>query len=77
QYLTQPKTFKLCRTEFFLPKLANRANYEGWKQAGGLDARQRAAQAVEDRLARYQKPEIDPDVERDLAAYVQTRKRGG
>ncbi|NOY46420.1 MAG: trimethylamine methyltransferase [Deltaproteobacteria bacterium] len=76
QYLTQPKTFKLCRTEFFLPKLANRASHEGWKQAGGLDAARRAARAVEDRLARYRKPDIDPAVERDLAAYVETRKRG-
>jgi trimethylamine--corrinoid protein Co-methyltransferase len=74
QYLTQPKTFKLCRSEFFLPKLANRVNFEGWKQAGSLDALQRASKILEDRLNRYQKPDIDPTLERDLADYVKSRK---
>lgn len=76
QYLTQPKTFKLCRTEFFLPQLANRQNYEGWKGAGSLPADRRASEALQARLARYEKPEIDPAVERALAEYVANRKRG-
>ncbi len=76
QYLTQPKTFELCRTEFFLPRLANRQSPEAWKAGGGLDAAARAARAVDERLARYEKPDIDPQVERDLAAYVAKRKQG-
>ncbi len=76
EYLTQPKTFKLCRTEFFMPKCANRLNFEGWQQAGSLDAEKRATQILEQRLAHYQKPDIDPAAERDLVAYVTARKKG-
>jgi trimethylamine--corrinoid protein Co-methyltransferase len=76
QYLTQPKTFKLCRTEFFLPQLANRQNYQGWTDAGKLRADQRAAEALQARLAKYEKPEIDPAVERALSEYVSARKKG-
>lgn len=76
QYLTQPKTFKLCRTEFFLPQLANRQNYQGWSDAGKLRADQRATEALQARLARYEKPEIDPAVERALSEYVSRRKKG-
>lgn len=76
QYLTQPKTFKLCRTEFFLPQLASRQNYQGWTDAGKLRADQRAAEALQARLAKYEKPEIDPAVERALSEYVSRRKKG-
>ncbi|GAB4275355.1 MAG: glycine betaine--corrinoid protein methyltransferase [Deferrisomatales bacterium] len=74
EYLTQPKTFELCRTEFFLPTLANRMNYEAWKAEGALDAAARATRLAEERLGGYEKPDIDPAVERDLAAYVQRGK---
>jgi trimethylamine--corrinoid protein Co-methyltransferase len=76
QYLTQPKTFKLCRTEFFLPQLANRQNYQGWTDAGKLRADQRATETLQARLAKYEKPEIDPGVERALSEYVSQRKKG-
>jgi trimethylamine--corrinoid protein Co-methyltransferase len=75
QYLTEPKTFKLCRTEFFLPQLANRQNCDGWKAAGKPRLDQRAADALQARLAKYEKPEIDPAVERALSDYVSIRKR--
>jgi len=76
QYLTQPKTFKLCRTEFFLPQLANRQNYQGWTDTGKLRADQRATEELQARLAKYEKPEIDPAVERALSEYVSRRKKG-
>ena len=74
QYLTQPKTFKLCRNEFFLPKLANRVSYDSWEQTGSLDSTKRAANVLEDRLNSYQKPDIDPALEKDLADYVKSQK---
>ncbi|MEW6489053.1 MAG: trimethylamine methyltransferase family protein [Thermodesulfobacteriota bacterium] len=76
QYLTQPKTFKLCRTEFFLPQLANRQNYQGWTDAGKQRADQRATEELQARLAKYEKPEIDAGVERALSEYVSRRKKG-
>jgi trimethylamine--corrinoid protein Co-methyltransferase len=34
QYLTQPQTFKRCRTEFYTTDFFNRQNHAGWKSAG-------------------------------------------
>jgi len=75
QFLTEPKTFKLCRTEFFLPGIANRSNFESWQAAGSLSIDKKAAKAVEDRLAKYVQPEIAPSVVEALDAYVEKRKK--
>lgn len=76
QYLTHPKTFQLCRTEFFLPQLANRQAYDGWASAGKMREDQRATEMMQTRLAKYEKPEIDPGIESDLSDYVAKRKNG-
>jgi len=74
QYLTQPKTFKLCRTEFYMSDFFNRQNYAGWKAAGAKRIDQAATDRLSQRLAAYQKPAIDPDEEAALAAYIADRK---
>ena len=76
QYLTQPKTLKLCRTEFFMPGLNNRLNYGNWRDKGRNRIDQIATETVSKRLATYEKPDIDPDVEAALSAYVTRRKQG-
>lgn len=70
QYLTHPKTFQLCRTEFFHPDLMCRQNYESWKSSGSKRAEQTAAENLARRLAGYEKPDIDPGIEKDLTDYV-------
>jgi trimethylamine--corrinoid protein Co-methyltransferase len=74
QYLTQPKTFQLCRTEFYLTQLMNRQNNAGWKAEGALRLDAAAVQQMDKRLASYEKPDIPGDVESDLSAYVSQRK---
>lgn len=76
QYLTQPKTFKLCRTEFYLTDFMNRANHAGWKVAGAKRIDEVATDRLAQRLAAYQKPEIAPEIEDALTAYVNRRKQG-
>lgn len=75
QYLTQPKTFKLCRTEFYMTDFFNRQNYAGWKAAGAKRIDQAATARLSQRLAAYKKPAIDPDVEAALSAYIAERKK--
>ena len=75
-YLTQPKTFDLCRTAFFLPELMTVQNYEGWYSAGGKRVDQRASNLLSKRLANYEKPDIDPAIEQELSEYVTHRKNG-
>jgi trimethylamine--corrinoid protein Co-methyltransferase len=76
QYLTQPKTFKLCRTEFYLSDFMNRQNHAGWKAAGAKRLDQGGTDRLNQRLAAFSKPDIDPGIEADLAAYVERRKKG-
>jgi trimethylamine--corrinoid protein Co-methyltransferase len=74
QYLTHPKTFKLCRTEFFMPTLMSRKNPDAWAKGGKKRVDQLAEDAVAQRLASYEKPAIDPDIEKKLTEYVEKRK---
>ncbi len=74
QYLTQPKTFQLCRTEFFIPELIKRQSYDSWKGAGKKRLDQNASEVLTQRLARYEKPDLDPAIARDLAKFVAKRK---
>jgi len=74
QYLTNPKTFKLCRTEFFITNLMSRANYDSWAASGKKKIHEVADDRVALRLAKYEKPDIDPAIEMDLTEYVNTRK---
>jgi trimethylamine---corrinoid protein Co-methyltransferase len=76
QYLTQPKTFQLCRTEFYLSDLMNRQNHTGWSAAGGKHIDQAATNMLDQRLAAYTKPDLDASLEEALAAYVAGRKAG-
>jgi len=74
QYLTHPKTFQLCRTEFFMPTLMSRKNPDAWAKGGKKRVDQLAEDRVAQRLAAYEKPEIDPDIEKQLTDYVEKRK---
>jgi trimethylamine--corrinoid protein Co-methyltransferase len=76
QYLTQPKTFQLCRTEFYLTDFMNRQNHAGWKAAGKKRLDEFAEDRLAQRLASYEKPDIDAGVEAALTEYVTRRKQG-
>jgi trimethylamine--corrinoid protein Co-methyltransferase len=75
EYLTHPKTYELCRTEFFFPDLMNRQSYMVWHDAGAKRADEQASEVVTNRLAAYQKPDIDPGTEKDLRVFVSKRRR--
>ena len=74
QYLTHPKTFKLCRTEFHSQDLMARTNYDAWVKGGKKRLDQVAEDKVSQRLASYEKPEIDSEIEKKLTRYVEERK---
>ena len=74
QYLTHPKTFRLCRTEFHTPGLMSRKNTDTWGKTGNKRIDQIAQDKVAQRLAAYEKPDIEPEVEKLLTRYVENRK---
>lgn len=77
QYLTQPQTLKRCRTEFYTTDFFSRQNHAGWRSAGSRRIDETATERVAARLAAYEKPPIDPQVETALAAYVANRRQTG
>ncbi len=74
QYLTHPKTYERCRTEFHMPGLMSRKNTYAWDKTGKKRIDQIAQDEVVQRLAAYEKPDIDPEIEQRLTDYVVNRK---
>jgi trimethylamine--corrinoid protein Co-methyltransferase len=76
EYLTHPKTLELCRTEFYLSGLMNRQDYMSWQSMGKKRLDEVAGEILRSRLAAYQKPDIDLEIEQALSEYVVHRKKG-
>jgi trimethylamine--corrinoid protein Co-methyltransferase len=74
-YLMQDHTLNRCRTEFFLPDLGIRTLHNNWLKMEPREITARAGLLLEERLAEYQKPEIDGKLEEKLVEYVMERKQ--
>jgi trimethylamine--corrinoid protein Co-methyltransferase len=74
-HLGTSHTLARFRHAFYHPILADRQNYEAWREAGGLDAVKRANQLAKRLLAEYEEPALDTAVAEELHDYVQRRKQ--
>ena len=74
-YLTHPKTYEQCRTAFYLSNLVNRTSFSGWQEDGAKNINDRAAEILNERMSNYVKPDIDPQLEKDLLSYIQKRNK--
>ncbi len=70
-------TLARYETAFYAPMLSDWRNYETWREAGALDAAQRANAIWKQILADYQKPPLDPAIDEALRDYVARRKAEG
>jgi trimethylamine--corrinoid protein Co-methyltransferase len=73
-YLIQPHTLNRCRNEFFIPDLGIRTLHSNWLEMDPREITARARHLLEKRLAEYEKPEIDPSLEKKLTQYVTAQK---
>jgi trimethylamine--corrinoid protein Co-methyltransferase len=73
-YLMEDHTVVRCRDEFFIPDLSIRAVHSNWFEMEPRDLTQRAGNLLKKRLTEYEKPDIDPDIEKRLVQYVNQRK---
>ena len=73
-YLTQAHTVKRCRDAFFISDLINRSSHEEWFQISSQEISIRVKNLLEKRLTEYEKPDIDPKLEKRLIQYVADRK---
>jgi trimethylamine--corrinoid protein Co-methyltransferase len=75
-YLMQDHTLDRCRTEFFLPDLGIRTLHDNWLEMEPREITARAGLLLEKRLAEYEKPDMDIELEEKLVEYVTQRKGG-
>ena len=73
EYLTHPKTFEHCRTEFYLPQVMSRNDFTTWHDNGRQQLDERLLEAFEKRLEAYKQPDIAPGIVKDLDRYIQKR----
>jgi len=74
-YLTHPKPYEQCRTAFYLSNLVNRRAFSEWQEHGAKHINDRAAEILNERMSNYVKPDIDPQIEKDLLSYIQKRNK--
>jgi trimethylamine--corrinoid protein Co-methyltransferase len=73
-HLGTAHTLARFRSEFHLPLISDRQNYEAWVEQGSPDAGQRAYRLWKALLASYEPPPLDPGIEEALREYVARRK---
>ncbi len=73
-YLMEDHTVVRCRDEFFRPDLSNQNMHNKWLEMERRDITQRAGNLLEKRLAAYEKPQMDLQLEKELIQYVKGRK---
>jgi trimethylamine--corrinoid protein Co-methyltransferase len=70
-FLKQKITMKLFREEQHLPsKVIDRDSMRGWRESGTMDTFARARIRVQEILASYKRPELDPEKVHQLHAFV-------
>jgi trimethylamine--corrinoid protein Co-methyltransferase len=74
-YLMQSHTLQRCRDEFFIPDLGIRTLHNNWLEMEPRDTTARARQLLENRLEEYEKPEIDPTLEKNLEHFINVQKQ--
>ncbi len=70
-----PHTMERFSTEFYSPFLADRDNYELWKERGSLDTAQRANKIYKQLLEEYEAPPLDAAIEQELREFVERREK--
>jgi trimethylamine--corrinoid protein Co-methyltransferase len=70
-FLKQRITMQLFQKEQHMPsKVIDRDSMRGWKESGSMDTFSRARIRVQELLASYRRPELDPDKVNQLHAFV-------
>ncbi len=67
-------TLERYETAFHAPMVSDWTNFESWRQAGGLDAAQRACGIARRLIDDAEPPPLDPAIAEELGAFVARRK---
>jgi trimethylamine--corrinoid protein Co-methyltransferase len=67
-------TMQHFRDAFYRAELFDYQDYDQWVAEGQQDALDRAEAYVQDSLANYSAPELEPQIEAELHEYIEARK---
>jgi len=70
-------TLERYRTAFYRPLISDWRNYETWEEAGKPEAKSRIIELVDELLAGYVQPELDPAVDEELREFIDRREAEG
>ena len=70
-------TLDRFRTAFYRPLISDWRNYETWEEAGKPESKERIIKLVDELMATYEQPVMDPAVRQELDDFVQRRKDEG
>ncbi len=62
------------KNAFYRSTIADNNSFEQWVEDGSLDAEQRAEKLYKEMLASYTPPELDPDIDAKLIAFMDEKK---
>jgi trimethylamine--corrinoid protein Co-methyltransferase len=71
EYLTHPNTLEQFRNEHFQSNLFTRLGYNEWVEAGSKDLCEKASSIVKERIASYEKPDIDRTTEKQISRFIE------
>jgi len=75
EFLSHPKTFELCRSEYHSSNIMFADSFEGWSAKGRKRLEEFVHETLKERLSMYEKPPIDEGVENELKGFIERRKK--
>ena len=72
-FLGATHTQAIFETAFWRSSMADYSTFEQWSLEGSKESAERARQRAIDMLASYEAPELDPEIDAKLRAYIDTR----
>lgn len=72
-FIDTDHTLENYRDEFFQPVISDRDAFENWKMNGELTAEERANKRWKQLLENYVEPELNPDLEKEMRAYIDSK----
>lgn len=73
-HLGTAHTLARYRSEFYMPIVSDRQNYDKWREDGSRDVARRAHDLARQLIDLYEPPPMDPAVAEELAAFIARRK---
>lgn len=72
-YFGTQHTLERFRTAFYKPLISDWRNYETWEEAGKPEAKERIVELVDELMATYEEPSLDPAAVEELREFVDRR----